>query len=119
MKNLTHPIFELWRLTGEVADRYGMAGNPLGGCFQIPRNGQMLRVIASNGEGWDHISVSLQDRCPTWDEMEFIAQMFFKAEEVACQLHVPAADHINRHPYCLHWWRPHYQAIPLPPKDFV
>jgi hypothetical protein len=26
-------------------------------------------VIASDGMGWDHVSVSLKDRCPTWEEM--------------------------------------------------
>jgi hypothetical protein len=35
------------------------------------------------------------------------------------QLHVATADHINCHPYCLHLWRPHAAAIPLPPKEFV
>ena len=35
------------------------------------------------------------------------------------QLHVPVAEHLNAHPYCLHIWRPHDQVIPKPPAVFV
>jgi hypothetical protein len=35
------------------------------------------------------------------------------------QLHVPVSDHINRHPYTLHLWRPHALEIPRPPAEFV
>jgi len=78
-----------------------------------------LRIIAANGGGWDHVSVSLVDRCPTWDEMEHVKRLFFKPDETAMQLHVPPSDHINRHPYVLHLWRPHRCAIPMPPKNYV
>jgi hypothetical protein len=80
-----------------------------------------LCIIASNDGGWDHVSVSVRDRCPTWDEMEHIAKLFFKENEVAMQLYVPATDHINNMPFCLHWWRPHskLKPIPLPPKRYV
>jgi hypothetical protein len=101
---------------------YGGIGDETCGAFQVrwPRGqGRVLRIIASSGMGWDHISVSLPDRCPTWDEMEFIKRMFFKPDEVAIQLHLPPADHINNHPYCLHLWRPHATDIPLPPKISV
>lgn len=41
------------------------------GAFFIPNGaGQTpLAVIASDGDGWEHVSVSLPTRCPTWDEM--------------------------------------------------
>ena len=78
-----------------------------------------LKVLASSGEGWDHVSVSLPDRCPTWNEMEIVAQAFFKPYEVAMQLHVPATDHVNHHPFCLHWWRPQGRPIPRPRKALV
>lgn len=99
----------------------GREGNDLGGIFCVPSptGGQLLRVIASNDGGWDHVSVSLPNRCPNWPEMEHIKRLFFKDEETAMQLHVPTTDHINIHPHCLHVWRPHDEAIPLPPKEFV
>jgi hypothetical protein len=80
-----------------------------------------LRIIASNRGGWDHVSVSLPDRCPTWAEMDAIKRLFFNPDEIAMQLHVAEADHISIHPYVLHLWRPHskLKRIPLPPKDFV
>ncbi len=86
---------------------------------RIPKGGRVLRVIASNDEGWDHISVSLPDRCPTWAEMDHVKRLFFKDDEVAIQLHLPPADHINIHPNVLHIWRPHDTVIPVPPKEFV
>jgi hypothetical protein len=91
------------------------------GSFTFKWNGNVLRVIAASGGGWDHVSVSLRDRCPTWEEMEVVAHAFFKDDEVAMQLHLPAADHINHHPFTLHWWRPtsKLRKIPMPPKKMV
>lgn len=86
-----------------------------GGAFRVGR----MFVIASWAEGWDHVSVSRPDRCPTWDEMEGIKRIFFRPEETAMQLHVPESQHINMHPYCLHLWRPHFLPIPMPPAEFV
>lgn len=97
----------------------GQRGDDTCGAFVFKHNGAFLRVLAAAGEGWDHVSVSLIDRCPTWDEMEFVKRKFFKDDETAMQLHVPAKDHINHHPYCLHLWRPHRAEIPLPPADMV
>jgi hypothetical protein len=78
-----------------------------------------LRVIASADGGWDHVSVSRKNRCPNWQEMSFVASLFFKPDETAFQLHVPASDHVNNHPYCLHWWRPQEIEIPRPPAIMV
>lgn len=99
----------------------GGKGDDFGGCFKVPsdRAGIELSIIASNGEGWDHLSVSTPLRCPTWDEMEKVKRLFFEAHETAMQLHVPPSDHISNHPFCLHLWRPHDCEIPLPPKGFV
>jgi len=67
-----------------------------------------MRVMASAGMGWDHVSISRQNRCPNWPEMEHIKRLFFRDDETAMQLHVPPSDHISIHPYCLHLWRPHW-----------
>ena len=81
--------------------------------------GEILRVIASNGFGWDHVSVSLAKRCPTWPEMSVVRDLCFKPEECIMELHVPRAEHINHHPYALHMWRPHDVEIPRPPGWMV
>lgn len=99
----------------------GGIGTDFGGAFRVKSciDGGDLRIIASNGEGWDHVSVSRANRCPNWPEMEQVKRLFFRDDETAMQLHVPPADHINCHPNCLHLWRPHGVEIPRPPAFMV
>jgi hypothetical protein len=118
--------FNKYRMKDKAFDPYGRndpAVAKVSGAFgfKLTPDGPGFAVVASNGDGWDHVSVSLAHRCPTWDEMDEIKRMFFRPDEVAMQLHLPVADHINCHPYTLHIWRPHgtKRAIPLPPKEFV
>lgn len=100
----------------------------MNGLFHIrhPATGRVFRVIASDGrdwkrlglggEVWEHVSVSLDDRCPTWEEMDWIKRIFWRDDETVLQFHVPRSDHVNYHAYCLHLWRPTQTAIPMPPK---
>jgi hypothetical protein len=46
--------------------------------------------------------------------MEHIGDLFFLPEETWIQYRVPKRDHINIHPYVLHWWRPLKADIPMP-----
>lgn len=89
------------------------------GWYLIPFKGLTLRVIASDGMGWDHVSVSLPNRCPTWEGTEHIRKLFFRDDETVMQLGVPDSDHINFHKFCLHWWRPQQAEIPRPPAILV
>jgi hypothetical protein len=100
---------------------YGCEGDYGGGMFRVPSpiDKAEMAVIASDGEGWDHVSVSRANRCPNWIEMDYVKRAFFKNDEVAMQLHVPAKDHINKHPHCLHLWRPQHVEIPRPPGWMV
>lgn len=109
-------------MRGALIDRAGgYTGDESCGAFLIasPVDGIMLRVMAAAGDGWDHVSVSRGDRCPTWEEMEHVKRRFFQADETAMQLHVPPVAHINCHPHCLHLWRPHEGVIPMPPMVLV
>lgn len=121
MRNLR--LLDAYRITNPVELRIygGWSGDDTCGAFRIPSSidRQLLMVVASNGEGWDHVSVSRRNRCPNWEEMEHVAALFFKDDETAMQLHVPRAEHLSLHPYCLHWWRPHDAAIPRPPSNMV
>ena len=123
MRNLRDYEVERYRIKNpaRLAWVNGWEGDETCGAFDVPsaRGGNIMVVIATSGEMWDHVSVSLQKRCPTWYEMEQVARLFFLPNEVAMQLHVPARDHVNCHPNCLHWWRSHDQPIPLPPKWMV
>ena len=120
MRNLR--LLDAYRRTDHaVIEHYGNIGDESAGVFTVPSvidKGTMV-VIASVGEGWDHVSVSRATRCPNWAEMEQVKRLFFKDDETAMQLHVPVADHISVHPFCLHLWRPLDREIPLPPKDHI
>ena len=79
-----------------------------------PETGVDLLCIFSDGEGWDHVSVSTRNRCPNWPEMSFVKDIFFDPEECVIQYHPPRSTYVNCHPYCLHLWKPHGIVIPLP-----
>lgn len=95
------------------------------GCFQIPLRGALqtvsAAVIVGDGLGWDHVSVSLpgRKRCPTWDEMCAVRDLFFRPEAVVLEIHPRAADYVNDHPYVLHLWQWQGGEIPCPPPITV
>jgi hypothetical protein len=100
------------------------------GAFSIPfKYRHHLRCLVGPGDialedlgkkyAWDHVSVSLVDRCPTWDEMVYIKNIFFSPEEAVIQFHPPESEYVNRHPFTLHLWKPLLFEIPLPPKEMV
>ena len=103
---------------GKLYDDLGDAKN---GAFKVYVSGRSFFVIASSGGGWEHVSVDPNNkkRCPTWDEMCAIKNMFFDEEEVVMQLHPAKSEYVNIHPYCLHLWRPLEREIPMPPVEFV
>lgn len=83
------------------------------------RHSQTVRVVASDGMDWEHVSVSRADRCPTWDEMCQIKAMFWDTEDCVIQFHPPESEYVNNHPHCLHLWRPIDAAIPMPHHSMV
>jgi len=89
------------------------------GAFRVRVGSANLLIICSDGMGWDHVSVSLATRCPTWTEMCCVKAMFFGDETSVMQLHPPKSQWINNHPFCLHLWRPQEESIPLPPAITV
>ena len=90
------------------------------GLFMIPGpNSDVLKVIISDGLGWEHASVSCEKRTPTWREMCFIKDMFFEPEETTIQYHPPKSVYKNCCNYCLHMWKPIGQKIPMPELHLV
>lgn len=78
-----------------------------------------FNVIASAGcdlVRWEHVSVSLEHECPTWDVMCWVKRRFWDDEDCVVQFHPPSSVAVNVHPYCLHLWRPIGVEIPLPPR---
>ena len=95
------------------------AGNNGAFWIWLDKNGKTFKVIACDGGGWEHVSVSLCDRCPTWKEMCSIKDLFWDEDDVVMQLHPAKSDHINVHSFCLHLWRPTETVIPMPPIAMV
>jgi hypothetical protein len=117
-------------MTFHVPEQYRLRRGPLpsspadgnNGAFLVPlkRSSTVwLKVIASDGEGWEHASVSLEHRIPTWAEMACIKALFWDPEDCVIQYHPPASDYVNRNPHCLHLWRPIGIELPRPPMRFV
>lgn len=97
----------------------GYLGDEYNGAFKINYQGSYYFVIASNGEGWEHVSVSHPQRIPSWEVMCKIKDLFFHEEEIVMQLHPKKSEYVNNHPNCLHLWRPIEESIPTPPKFLV
>lgn len=93
------------------------------GVFYIPGPfGNTLKVLASCGDDvvrWEHVSVSLKNRCPNWPEMCLIKDLFWDAEETVMQLHPPKSQWISNMQYCLHLWKPIDGEIIMPPSIAV
>ena len=90
-----------------------------GGAGWVGVKGRSLWVVFSWGGGWDHVSVSLPSRCPTWEEMCAVKDVFFREDECCVEYHPRKADYVNNHPYCLHIWRPQLAELPVPPRNMV
>lgn len=81
--------------------------------------------VCSDGMGWEHVSVSIrtnkmtQTRCPTWEEMCWIKDLFWDKTDCIIQYHPAESEYINCHPFVLHLWRPTNQIIPIPDKKMV
>lgn len=81
-----------------------------------------LRIISSGIQsrgGWEHVSVSIVDRCPSWDDMCFVKSLFWEDDETVIQFHPEKKSYVNNHPFCLHLWKNVGQDVELPPTEFV
>lgn len=113
----------------KVPERKRLTHGPMGSTKADGNNGlfnitsvkfkRNFLCIASDGAGWEHVSVSLRDRCPTWEEMCYIKSVFWDTEDTVIQFHPPESEYVNNHPYCLHLWRKIGQEAELPPRELV
>ena len=95
------------------------------GYFVVKFAGAELRIISSGNKGddprntWEHVSVSLVDRCPTWDEMCHVKGLFWEPCETVLQFHPTALVYVNFFTYCLHLWKKTGVNHELPPQWMV
>lgn len=94
-------------------------GDPFG-WFEVPTKlgGPFLRILASTPDDsaleFDHVSVSLPMRCPTWEEMCKVKDLFFEEEDQVIQYHPPKSEYVNNHRFCLHLWKWTKGKLPSP-----
>ena len=104
---------------------YATEPNSGSGLFIIPVNAPMIKykpiIFATNGEGWEHVSVSIhqENRCPKWEDMCRIKDLFWDKNETVVQYHPPESEYVNNHKYCLHMWRKIGYEFPLPPSNLI
>jgi hypothetical protein len=106
-----------------IVDGFGaMNSNPSfgnNGAFLIDKDGIELFIVASDGLGWDHVSVHTAERCPTWEEMCFLKDLFWDDTDCVVQYHPIKDQYVNNHPNCLHMWKCQGSMFPSPPKELV
>jgi hypothetical protein len=112
---------EYYRLTkGKMASNKTFGNN---GAFRIPyaKHNLTIQAIASDGLGWEHVSVTTpgRKRVPTWEEMCHVKQLFWDPEDVVVQYHPAKEDYVNMHKYCLHLWRQTDQPMQVPESILV
>ncbi len=68
-----------------------------------------LRVIESwhdarDGRTWLHVSLSREDRIPSYEDVATIKRVFIGEDKEAYQVFPPVERHVNIHPNVLHLW---------------
>lgn len=101
------------------------------GCFAIPLGRRFIAwVLATDGSGWEHVSVSIKisvngkiakeaNRTPTWEEMCEIKDLFWDEEDCVIQYHPPKKDYVSHHHYALHLWKKIGFEQPVPDPSLI
>ncbi len=75
---------------------------------------QLAVIIVSNDPKWEHASVGLLHRDPTWSEMNFVKEAFWGQSLTVIQFHPKKTEYVNLHPHLLHLWVRTDYEIELP-----
>lgn len=118
MRSVPSEALEKARVAIPAGAPYHSPRGVMWGAFQW---GQLKILSSGDGDGteWEHVSISRNDRCPTWDEMSKVKALFWDDTETVIQYHQPKAEHVNFHPTCLHLWRWTSGVFPMPPSILV
>lgn len=90
-----------------------------------PHDRADTKIIAYDGsinhDPWEHVSVSLYDkkRCPSWEEMCLVKDLFWSSDETVMQFHPAKYDYVNIHQFCLHLWKLRGVNPDMPPLSAV
>lgn len=94
----------------------------LAGYYYDSDSNKNLNFIFSKQMGWEHLSVSMPSRTPTWDQMCKMKDIFWNDDETCVEYHPSKEQYVNMHPHCLHIWKPVWdeqfmQELKFNPKD--
>lgn len=117
----------------KVPEKYRITKGPMksnstyenNGGFYIPyKNKTILYAQASDGFGWEHVSVSIcsqakKRKVPNWEQMNYVKDLFWGEEDTVVQFHPKKSEYVNYHPYVLHLWRPVGKNLELPPSILI
>lgn len=128
MRPITDPI-------REQMESFRVMEGPLGSNMAFGNNGAfiirtparaMLQIIIADGDGWEHVSVSVapdkpseRRRLPTWEEMNFVKELFWSDDETVVQFHPRKTSYVNLNPWVLHLWRKIGLEYMLPPSYMI
>lgn len=98
----------------EEAENDGFCGR-----YYDKNTGKWLTFIFSYQLGWEHLSVSMPSKTPSWDQMCIMKDIFWNEEETCIEYHPKKSDYINNHKHCLHIWKPTEEYLPTPPSIMV
>lgn len=105
--------------------------NELYGLFMIPleerhemyhnTNNQvkLAVIIVSNSPRWEHCSISLLHRYPSWGDMMMVKENIWTPEDTVVQFHPKEDDYVNINPYMLHLWMNTLYEYELPDLSAV
>lgn len=112
------PIEEIKKTTNLIIDAEA-PNDGMGGRYYDSISGKWLHFIFSYQMGWEHLSVSMPNKTPTWDQMCKMKDIFWGDDETCIEYHPRKADYVNNHPHCLHIWKPTEEMLPTPPSIMV
>lgn len=91
----------------------------MGGHYYDKYNNKNLNFIFSYQLGWEHLSVSMPNKTPSWEQMCMMKDIFWGEDEVCVEYHPRKEEYVNNHPHCLHIWKPRDVEMPTPPSILV
>lgn len=91
----------------------------MGGKYYDKYSNKWLNFIFSYQLGWEHLSVSMPGKTPSWDQMCVMKNIFWNEDEACVEYHPKKEEYVNDHEHCLHIWKPTEVELPTPPTILV
>ncbi len=120
---VTHPQAQMFNSI-KPGEKYGT--------FKIPLQNPAICLFVIGTDAhmpvlWEHVSVSVKlsktmkslKRCPTWEEMCRIKDLFWDKEDCVIQFHPPESEYVSCHDFTLHLWRKQNENLETPPSVAV